>query len=99
MFKKIQQYFTNSEETSHSPHDKGCEFVSDSSFSNEERKAVRDYATELKFALVAFCVSLTIVCSKLVIINSKYNFCLFTNKFLKCNEQCIIIRNSSWVAR
>jgi hypothetical protein len=97
MLKKSQQYFTNSKETPRTPHGKGCEFVSDLSISNEEQKAVRDYPTELKFAIVAFCVSLIIVCSKLVIINSKYNFCLFTNKFLKCNEQCLVIRNSSCV--
>lgn len=95
MFKKSQQYFTNSKETSHTPHGKGCEFESDLSFSNEEQKAVRDYPTELKFSLVAFCFSLIIVCGKLVIINSKYNFCLFDNTFLKCNEQCLVIRNSS----
>jgi hypothetical protein len=91
MFKKSQQYFTNSKETSHTPHGKG----SDLSFSNEEQKGVRVYPAELKFALVAFCVSLIIVCSKLVIINSKYNLCLFTNKFLKFNEECLVVRNSS----
>ncbi|XP_023724750.1 uncharacterized protein LOC111873904 [Cryptotermes secundus] len=69
MFRKSQQYFRNSKETSHTPYGKGCEFESDLSFSNEEQKAVRDYPTELKFSLVAFCVSLIIVCSKLIIIN------------------------------
>jgi hypothetical protein len=96
MFKKIQQYFTNSKETSRTPHGKGSEFVSDLSLSNEEHKAVRDYPTELKFALIAFTASLIIVCSKLVIINSKYNFCLFTNKFLKCNEECLV-RNKEFI--
>jgi hypothetical protein len=64
MLKKIQQYFTNSKQTSRTPHGKGCEFVSDLSFSNVEQKAGRDYPTELKFAIVAFCVSLVIVWSK-----------------------------------
>jgi hypothetical protein len=82
---------------SRTPHGKGCEFVSDLSFSNVEQKAVRNYPTELKFAVVLFCFSLIIVCSKLLIINGKYNFCLFINKFLKCIEQCLVIRNSCWV--
>jgi hypothetical protein len=74
MFKKLQEYFTNSKETLHTQHRKGYEFGNDSSFSNEKRETARDYPTELKFAFLAFCVSFIIVCSKLVIVNSKYKF-------------------------
>jgi hypothetical protein len=79
MHKKSEDSFADSKETLHTQHGKGYELVNDSSFSNEKRKAARDYPTELKFAVVAFCVSFIIVCSKLVVINSKYKFCTFTD--------------------
>jgi len=84
MIKKSQQYFTNLKEKLHISDAKGCEFVNDLSFSNEEQKEARRSSTELKVALVALYVSCVIVCSKLVLINSKYNFWLLLNWF--CNE-------------
>jgi hypothetical protein len=77
MLKKIQQYFTNFKEKLHISSAKGCEFDDDLSFSYEEEKKARRPSTELKFALVALYVSCIIVCSKVVLINSKYNFSYF----------------------
>jgi hypothetical protein len=56
------------------PNGKGYESADDLSFSYEERKPIRDYSADFKFALVSFFVSIIIVCSKLVLVNSKYNF-------------------------
>jgi hypothetical protein len=83
MLKKSQQYFTNFKEKLHISNAKGCEFVNDTSFSNEEQKEARRSSTELKFAFIALYVSCIIVCSKVVLINSKYNFWLLLNRFLK----------------
>jgi hypothetical protein len=83
MIKKIPQYFTNFREKLHISGAKGCEFVNGLSFSNEQKEARRS-STELKVALVALYVSCIIVCSKVVLINSKYNFCLLLNWL--CNE-------------
>lgn len=83
MIKKGRQYFTNFKEKLHILDAKGCEFDNDLSFSNEQREARRS-STELKVAVVALCVSCVIVCSKVVLINSKYNFWLLLNWF--CNK-------------
>ena len=82
MIKKSQQYFTNLKEKLHISDAKGCEFVNDLSFSNEEQKEARRASAELKVALVALYVSCIIVCSKVILINSKYNFWLLLNWFL-----------------
>jgi hypothetical protein len=83
MLKKCQQYFTNCKEKLHISNAKGCEFVNDRSFSNEEQKEARRSSAELKFAVIALYVSCIIVCSKVVVINSKYNFWFLLNRFLK----------------
>lgn len=69
MLKKCQQYFTNCKEKLHISNAKGCEFVNDRSFSNEEQKEARRSSAELKFAVIALYVSCIIVCSKVVVIN------------------------------
>jgi hypothetical protein len=69
MIKKSQEYFTNFKEKLHISDAKGCEFVNDLSFSNEEQKEARRSSTELKVALIALCVSCIIVCSKVVLMN------------------------------
>jgi hypothetical protein len=84
MIKKSQQYFTNLKEKLHISDAKGFAFVNDLSFSNEEQKEARRSSTELKVALLALYVSCIIVCSKVVLINSKYTFELLLNWF--CNE-------------
>jgi hypothetical protein len=84
MIKKTQQFFTNFKEKLHISDAKGCGFVKDLSFSNEQQKEARRSSTELKVALVALYVSCVIVCSKVVLINSKYNFWLLLNWF--CNK-------------
>jgi hypothetical protein len=73
---KRQLYFSKYKEESRVQNGKGCESVTDLSFSNEEHKATRGYCTELKLALILFYVSFIIVCSKLVLINSKYDLSL-----------------------
>ncbi|KAJ4430700.1 hypothetical protein ANN_19291, partial [Periplaneta americana] len=50
-------------------HETVNDALNDLSFTSGEQRAIRDYSTELKFALVSFCASFIIVCSKLVLIN------------------------------
>lgn len=73
MFKKSQQIYANMKERSYISNGKRYDIVNDNqndlSFTSEEQRAVSDYSTELKIALVSFCASFVIVISKLVLIN------------------------------